>query len=414
MHPQAIPVEWSVVPLNPKLHELHKVFKKWLGDTVDVQLVNTVLAAMAGNRMKREPIWLMVIATSGAGKTLLLNSLTGLKHPDVHDISTIHSEGALLSAGKPRDKKDEAAASGGILREIDRHGVMVIKDFTTILSMSDRGNRPMVLAALREIHDGKWVRSVGVEGGRKIRWEGHVGIIAACTQVWDDHHAAIAAMGDRFIVIRMQSASDEEAALKAVENSDKKPQANIMNFELREAVNALLQPIGVSIRSKPLPEIVKITLGRAITIAMRARTPVKRDPRGYVCGDIPDPESPNRMMNELCELIQGALAIGIELEDAFDIAMRCVRDSIPRTRMACIKYLVEHESFTAKEMSDRLEMNWGTVNRSLQDLVEAKLIRAEKHKEGGRNMSIYHQRAGIDLNLMWSRINLAPPAEAIN
>ena len=63
------------------------------------------------------------------------------------------SDAALLSA---TPKKERAkGATGGLLRRIGERGVMVVKDVTTILSM-DRNMRGEVLAALREVYDGRW------------------------------------------------------------------------------------------------------------------------------------------------------------------------------------------------------------------------------------------------------------------
>jgi hypothetical protein len=54
--------------------------------------------------------------------------------------------------------------TGGLLRRIPADGgVLVLKDFTSIIDMH-RDGRTEVLAALREIYDGRWDRNVGAEG----------------------------------------------------------------------------------------------------------------------------------------------------------------------------------------------------------------------------------------------------------
>jgi hypothetical protein len=63
-----------------------------------------------------------------------------------------------------------------LLREIGERGVLVIKDVTSILSMN-RDLRTQVLGALREIHDGSWVRKAGTDGGVSIPWEGRIVVI---------------------------------------------------------------------------------------------------------------------------------------------------------------------------------------------------------------------------------------------
>src|SRR5262249_32667284 len=80
---------------------------------------------------------------------------------------------------------------------IGERGILVVKDFTSILSL-DRNVRGLVLSAFREIHDGHWVRDVSEAGGRKLTWRGRIVVIAACTTAWGQHHSVIASMGDKF------------------------------------------------------------------------------------------------------------------------------------------------------------------------------------------------------------------------
>src|SRR5262249_38093624 len=131
-------------------------------------------------------------------------------------VSTITSEGALLSASSGKKAKD---ATGGLLCKIGKRGTLVIKDFTSILSMG-REIRNSLLAAFREIHDGRWSRNVGSDGGRTISWEGRIVVTAACTTAWDQAHAVVATMGDRFVLIRPDSHKGRaEGGTKAMRNT---------------------------------------------------------------------------------------------------------------------------------------------------------------------------------------------------
>ena len=65
--------------------------------------------------------------------------------------------------------------------------------------------RAKVLAALREIYDGRWERDVGADGGHTLDWTGRIVVVGAVTTAWDTHHAVIATMGDRFTLLRIDS-----------------------------------------------------------------------------------------------------------------------------------------------------------------------------------------------------------------
>ena len=140
-----------------------------------------------------------MVSGAGNAKTETVGSLIGA---GAHVTSTISSEGALLSA---TSKKETAAnATGGLLRKIGSTGVVVVKDFTSILSMN-RDGRAAVLAALREVYDGRWERNVGTDGGRSLLWTGRLSLIGAVTSAYDSAYGVIASMGDRFALVRVDS-----------------------------------------------------------------------------------------------------------------------------------------------------------------------------------------------------------------
>ena len=168
-----------------------------------------MLAAAAVQNIDGDLLWLLLVSGSGNAKT---ESVQALQGAGAHVVSTIASQGALLSATQKRDRS--ADASGGLLRQIGEQGVLVIKDVTSILSMG-RELRAEVMAALREIYDGRWVRTVGTDGGRTLEWQGRIAVIGAVTTAWDSAHAVIATMGDRFVLLRMDSTKDRISAGQA-------------------------------------------------------------------------------------------------------------------------------------------------------------------------------------------------------
>jgi hypothetical protein len=132
---------------------VHKTFKKWFGAEYDLGILDAVLAVVAAEKLSGDPPWLLIISGPGNAKTETIQATSGL---NARVVSTITSEGALLSAS-PRKQRSKTA-TGGLLRQIGERGVLAIKDFTSIISASHEV-RMQVLAALREVHDGHWVRN---------------------------------------------------------------------------------------------------------------------------------------------------------------------------------------------------------------------------------------------------------------
>lgn len=84
--------------------------------------------------------------------------------PGVHLAATL-TEPALLS-GTPK-RQTASNSKGGLLRVIGDHGILLFKDFGSILSMH-RDARSAVLAALREIYEASGTRPLGTDGGRTL------------------------------------------------------------------------------------------------------------------------------------------------------------------------------------------------------------------------------------------------------
>jgi hypothetical protein len=160
------------------LAQLHDTARKWFGSTYDLSVFDTVLATAAVNRLDGDPVWTLIIGGPGATKT---ETVMPLAMPGAIVTSTIASEGALLSGTAKKDAAEDA--TGGLLRKIGASGVLVIKDVTSILSMH-RNARAAVLAALREVYDGRWERNIGQDGGRTLTWIGRIALIGACTTAW--------------------------------------------------------------------------------------------------------------------------------------------------------------------------------------------------------------------------------------
>ena len=142
------------------------MFRRWLGKEYDLDALDATLATAAAERLGGDPLWLLLVSGSGNAKT---ETVQALKGAGAYVVSTIASDGALLS-GTPKQQRAKNA-TGGLLCQIGDRGLLVIKDVTSILSM-DRNTRQAVLAAIREIHDGHWVRYLGTDGGKTLEWSG--------------------------------------------------------------------------------------------------------------------------------------------------------------------------------------------------------------------------------------------------
>ena len=152
--------------------------------------------------------------------------------------------------------------------------MIVLKDFGSVLSMH-RDQRAGVLGALREIYDGSWHRDVGVDGGRRLHWEGRVGLLAGATTVLDQHHGVMAQLGERFLLHRITVADARKQGRASLAHHGRERK---MRRELADAVAGLFAGLSLDAPPPISPEDTDRLVDLAELVA-RARSPVVRD--GY-------------------------------------------------------------------------------------------------------------------------------------
>jgi hypothetical protein len=378
------------------LDALHDLFRAWFSQEYDVAAIDVVLATKAAEQLDGDPLWTLLITGSGNAKTETVNSLSDL--PDVIITSTITSDGALLSASPKRETAKDA--TGGLLRRLGSRGALVIKDVTSILSMN-ANTRAAVLAALREIHDGRWERNVGTDGGRSLTWHGRIAVIGACTTAWDRAHDVVAAMGDRFVILRMDSTKGRLAA-------GYKSMANIGDeVRMREALAGAVAAILATVKKHHVihPTLDETTqLLQAADVVTICRTGVDFDYRGAVI-DCHAPEMPTRFAKQLLQVLRGACAIGMPRNQALNLALRCARDSMPPLRLAILEDVAAHPHSRTKDVRQRLNKPYSTIDRQLQALHMLGALACDEVEDASRQRSSWYYDVNPDLDIRAIRVS---------
>lgn len=179
------------------LHDVKAAVDTWLSDLASV--VPVLLAVIMANLMDGDPLWLFLMAASGSGKTELLRALSLI--PQVYALSNLMPQ--TLISGKD---------GTSLLLKLDKK-ILVLKDFGTVLSMH-RDSRQEILAQLREVYDGTYVKVFGT--GKVVRWSGKVGFIAGVTPIIDLHHGVAQVLGERFVQFRLAPSNGVAVAQAAM------------------------------------------------------------------------------------------------------------------------------------------------------------------------------------------------------
>jgi hypothetical protein len=189
-------------------------------------------------------------------------------------------------------------------------------------------------------------------------------VIGACTTAWDQAHAVISAMGDRFVLLRMDSTNGRIAAgRKSIGNTGLEA---TMRAELAKAVAGVINNCNPHLDLSLTDQETEDLLAAANLVTL-ARTGVEYDYRGDVI-DAHAPEMPTRFGKQLAQIVRGGISIGIARDRALNLALRCARDSMPPLRLLIMEDIAKHPHSTSTDVRKRINKPRATVDRQLQAL----------------------------------------------
>ena len=366
------------------------VFRKWLILPSPIAFY-AMVGTIAANMLPGDPVWLGIVAPPSSAKTEMLNSVAALPH--IHATATL-TEAALLS-GVPK-KQHTTNAKGGLLREIGAFGILLLKDFGSILSMHPE-NKAKLLAALREIFDGSWRRDFGTDGGKSASWKGKLGLIFAVTGAIDQHRSIDDELGQRFLLSRLSPTRGQfRYALK-----HSGVRAAQMRKELSDAIVKLFSTPLRQPRALADNEINE--LERTINLVVRMRGATARDRFKRELEFVYGEEGTGRIGLCLTQLLAGLDSLGLDRAIAMKVVISVALDSVPPLRRQAYEWLCKRKTdfeagklapvidkngnkrpaplkVTTAQVATALDYPTNTIRRVLEDLAVYHLIKRTKGK----------------------------------
>lgn len=358
---------------RPTLENVAAKFQEWL-HLPDVMPLYATLGAIAANRLPGDPVWLGLVAPPSSAKTEILNATSQL--PNVRCAATLTPAGLLSGTSK---KERAAAARGGLLRELGEFGILIMKDFGSVLSMRPDA-KAETLAALREVYDGSWTRHLGTDGGQALSWRGKVGLLFGVTPALDSHSSVMGSMGERFLLCRIPP-SVRAQGTRALFHMG--AGTALMRDELAACVAALLAPGLLPL--SPLTSEEKDRLGEIAYLAVRLRSTVERDRYSREIENVHGAEGPARLILCLAHLLAGLLSLGCARDFAMRVVERVAHDSVPPLRRGAFEWLAAQAApQDTAAVAHALRLPTVTIRRVLEDLAAYDLVTQSK---GGRGNS---------------------------
>lgn len=366
--------EQERLPINPDLtnEELIATYRKWLYLPSTVVL-DIMFGTVFANRLAGDPVWLFFVAPPAGSKSELLMSLSQCE--EIYPLTSLTPH-ALVSGTAWSEGKDPS-----LLPQLDKK-VLVLKDFTTILSMNYTA-RDEIFGILRDIYDGKTEKNFG--NGLRREYKAKFGILAGVTPVIETFATTNQSLGERFLKYRLPldtKQSEEAKILKAISN---------VNAELKMRAELCQAAASVLSRSIPedkyLPKFSEEYVPRVVALAQLCawmRGVVDRDRYTQQVLYRPSSEVGTRVAKQLVKL-----AMGIGIFRGTRILEReeynCIRavaiDSCPQRVVMTAQALFIAtdkdglEMLKTKQIADRTFLPNATVLRIMEDMNLLRMVK---------------------------------------
>jgi hypothetical protein len=214
--------------------EVTAAYRKWLHLPSD-EVLRVMFGCVFANKIQGEPLWMFLVAPPGGSKSELLMSLS--KHSMIETTTSITPH-TLISGARFNGNVDPS-----LLSRLN-HRILVIKDFTTILTMH-YSYRDEIFGVLRDCYDGKTEKVFGT--GQKRSYVSHFGILAGVTPKIEEFGSMHQSLGERFLKYRIDTGK------KTTSEADRIRRA-LSNINKEEEMRNELCKVATQVLSMPLPD----------------------------------------------------------------------------------------------------------------------------------------------------------------
>ena len=355
-----------------ELKELNESYRE-LFLLEDEEILPILASMIILAKTKLQHVWFFLIGGASGGKTTLLSAFN--KVPFLHLISDI-TPNTLLSGAQSHENETS------LLKKLGEDFVVVMKDFTTILSKSD-DNQDQIMAQLREVYDGHIVKVTGL--GKEISWGSkdrpkRCVFIMASTESIFKVQEKFSEMGSRGLnYVLHEPDTDTRKRLTRV-SLNKSKNFNEKMSEIQDKFGKFVVDTIMELPEEfpPLDDDFINDIIDVAEFATRARSIVVRDYRG-VKNLALSPENPMRVAKQLMPLAQiltymnkGPLTPKLK-----KAVLKCAFDCIPKQIVIAMRICAQYERVQAAGIA--LEVHYGNeiVNEWLDNLHMFKIIKRE-------------------------------------
>lgn len=372
------------VELIKDLLSLESIFEKTraIGFMYDY-FVEIVIAVYISTFLDKEknPIWLLVVGNPSSNKTTLVFLL---RHaPNTYRLDTMTAN-PFSSGQKEKDKPKD------LLPLINKH-CFIVKDYSTLFGRNEDAVRQFV-TDLVSIYDGEYSKHSPTRG--TIRYESHFSHLGCITPLaLNKRQHYMNMMGARFLQLNIPRLTDEQRsdglktlwAHKRFSDMEEEATLFVSSFcgQLRDKLPSIaLEDESGHIIAKlnALAQLTAHARGIVITEARKFSDVGGKESVHYETVDT-QIEEPFRALFQLRKLAR-SLAVVRDKKEVTDVEIATVRlvvlSSMPCRRADVLKTFQNQTMQTAKEVAAKMDKDWKTVKRHLDELCSLGVLNSKK------------------------------------
>ncbi len=384
------------------LQDVKDSFKKFFYLT-NYNAIDAILGVAVANLIPGPSLSMYVIAPSGSGKSDIVNGFEKYNHAYMAGKLTAHT---LTSGFIEEGKKRQSVSDKSLLVRLKAEGrhLLVLKDFTTVLEMPSEA-RQTLFSQFREVTDGKFVSDCGTGDGMK--WEGKLGILAACTSAIDQHSTANNILGERFLSFRLRREGMFQVYDKVLESSE---DLGPSQAEYARLVSEFLLPFDLGVEKVSFDPGVREALMHLCSFIAFFRTGVHWNPWTKLLASLPEPEGYGRISRQMQYMGSGiALVRGENMVnwETYKLLKKIARDTIPQIRGTFLSTIYNNPgTCTARDLVEASGIPYKNVNQELVDLELIKILGSTTHSISGKKGTHkqYHLTTEVNNNIRESGV----------
>lgn len=343
------------------LQELNNLYKETFFMEDDAVLP-LVIAIVVGARLNAPAVWLYLVGPSSGGKTALLSAFS--KVPFSYQISDMTANTFLSGMGGSGEREPS------LLTKLGNNFVIIMKDFTTIMSKSPE-TQEAIVAQMREIYDGHIRKDTGV--GKVLEWgtkdkPNKATFIMASTEAIYKVQEKFADMGTRAVNYVMLPQDRKKTARVALrKNSRLQKELSVIQDKVAEFIMDKINNV-----PDELPDIDDELREEIIDVsdfAAFCRSVVLRDYRGAKNLAL-TAELPMRMAKQLMSAAQFMMYCndGVLTPQYRASVFKLALDSIPKQRRLILEVLAKYNKSTVVGVAQKINYPSDFTREWIEDL----------------------------------------------